>query len=166
MAFHPTGIVIDIVGTGASNNGRSCSHHNVCGSILEENMVVRIRFVFISKKNGKEEPALAVYNVLDGVDLCRVGFLPRHFLKNYKAYDGVLAQITEVFSIDSSSDSYERNRAIRNYGMCRAAIIQILPQEQVNVMEKDKRKGDALEEKKEKKRMKRLAEAEEEQENE
>ena len=157
MAFHPTGIVVDIVGTGASNNGRSCANHNVCGSILEVDMVVRFRSVSIQKKSGKEEPALAVYHVSDGIDLCRVGFLPRHYLKNYKAYDGVLAQITDVFTIDSS-DSYKRNRFHRNCGMCRAAIIQLLPEDQVNTMENDKRKADALEEKQAKKRNKNVVE--------
>ena len=155
MAFHPTGIVVDIVGTGASNNGRSCADHSVCGSILEIDMVVRFRSVII-EKSGKQEPALAVYYVSDGVDLCRVGFLPRHYLKNYKAYDGVLAQITDVFTIDDLSDSYKRNRVHRNCGLCRAAIIQILPQDQVNTMENDKRKADALEEKQAKKRTKKV----------
>ena len=41
-------------------------------------MVVRIRSVSMIQRNGKEEPALAVYYVSDGVDLCRVGFLPKH----------------------------------------------------------------------------------------
>ena len=82
MAFHPTGIVVDIVGTGApaSNNGRSCPpDHNVCGSILGVDiMVVRIRSSVSIQKNGKEELALAVYYVSDSVDLCRVGFVPKH----------------------------------------------------------------------------------------
>ena len=51
--------------------------------------------------------------------------------------------------------------------MCRAAIIQILPQHQINCMVKDdKRKADALEEKQAKKRNKNGVEEEEEQEQE
>jgi hypothetical protein len=47
MAHHPTGITFDIVGIEAGNRGRSCEEHDVCGSILEENTVVRIRHVQI-----------------------------------------------------------------------------------------------------------------------
>ena len=59
---HPVGITIDTVGIEADNRdascrhynrycrkwdnrGRSCEEHDVCGSVLEENAVVRIRHV-------------------------------------------------------------------------------------------------------------------------
>jgi hypothetical protein len=74
---------------------------------LEEGKVVRIRYVQIVK-DGKEEPALAVYHVWDGIDSCRVGFRKHHLLKHWKRYDGVLAQVIDVYSKVSESLSQRR----------------------------------------------------------
>ena len=41
MATHPPDIVVEIVGTLRGDQGRSCEEHTVCGSVLEEDMVVR-----------------------------------------------------------------------------------------------------------------------------
>ena len=43
MATHPPGIVVEIVGTLMGDRGRSCEEHAVCGSVLEEDMVVCLR---------------------------------------------------------------------------------------------------------------------------
>ena len=45
----------------------------------------------------KEETALALYWLTDGVDRCWVGFVPPHLTKHMRKYDNVLAQITDVF---------------------------------------------------------------------
>jgi hypothetical protein len=45
MAFHPTGITVDLVGTESPTQGRSCDEHLVCGSLLCEDNVVRFRKV-------------------------------------------------------------------------------------------------------------------------
>ena len=65
--MHPVGITIDFVGIEADNRGRSCEEHDVCGSVLEENAVVRIRHVQILV-DGSEESTLAAYWIADGVD--------------------------------------------------------------------------------------------------
>jgi hypothetical protein len=124
MAYHPTGITVEIVGTECNSNGRSCDEHDVCGSLLAEDVVVRFRKVQIIV-NGNEESALAVYLVSDGIDRCRVGFLQRHLLKHWKQYDGVLAQVTDVYSKDSDSPS-NRRKVHHNKGCCIAAIISSL----------------------------------------
>lgn len=83
--------------------------------------VVRLRKVQIINDQGREETAVAAYWVTDGVDLCRVGFLPRQYIKDADKYDGKLAQITEFLS--ESESSYCRRLSHRNRGMCHAAII-------------------------------------------
>ena len=66
--FHPTGIIIEIVGLNAADRGRSCEEHTVCGAeALKIDSVVRFRAEQIVM-NGKEETALAVFWVTDGVD--------------------------------------------------------------------------------------------------
>ena len=101
MPYHPSVILIDIVGINASDKGRSCEEHANCGSVLKIDTLVRFRSIQIWC-NGEEETALAVYWVMDGMDPCRVGFLPRHLLKHKTAYNGKLAQIVE-FVADSDS---------------------------------------------------------------
>ena len=73
---HPSGILFDFVGICSGNRGRSSEEHEVCGRVLELDSVVHIRRVQI-KVFGNEQTALAVYWVTDGVDQCRVGFLPK-----------------------------------------------------------------------------------------
>ena len=87
MGLHPTGVVINIVGITASSNGRSFEEHQVYGSVLKLDSLVRFREVQIIVK-GKEETALVVYWITDGVDHCHVGFLPRHMVKYKEGYDG------------------------------------------------------------------------------
>ena len=72
--------------------------------------------------SGVEETAIAAFWVTDGVDRCLVGFLPRHYIKHKKAYDGKLAQVVEI--LDDSESTTQRRRSNRNCGMCRLAIIQ------------------------------------------
>ncbi len=52
---------------------------------------------------GREETAIAAYHVSDGIDQCCVGFLQRQFVAQAKTFDGVLAQVTEVYSVGSDS---------------------------------------------------------------
>jgi hypothetical protein len=94
---HPTGITVEIVGIEASNNGRSCDQHDECGSVLDNDVVVRLRKVQILNSQGREETAIAAYLVSDGIDQCRVGFLQRHLVAHAKSSDGALAQVTEVY---------------------------------------------------------------------
>ena len=126
MATHPSGITVEIVGIEASSNGRSCEEHNVCGSVLTEDVVVRLRKVQVVNGKGIEETAIAVHWVSDGIDRCRVGFLGRHLIKHCQHYDGALAQITEIYTADSESPM-KRKKNRHNVGCCIAALISTEP---------------------------------------
>ena len=110
MSYHPSGITIEIVlGTEASGNGRTCDAHDVCGSTLSDDVVVRLRKVQILNDSGAEETAIAVYLVSDCIDQCQVGFLQQHLLPHAKKYGGTLAHITEVYASDSKSPSKQKS---------------------------------------------------------
>ena len=126
MPYHPSGILIDIVGINTSDKGRSCEEHANCGSVLKIDTLVRFRSIQIWC-NGEEETDLAVYWVTDGIDRCRVGFLPHHLLKHKTAYNGKLAQIVE-FVTDSDSPA-DRAKLHRCYGLCRAVLVEAEPEE-------------------------------------
>ncbi len=56
---HPSGVMVEIVGTERGDQGRSCEEHDVnCGEVLAEDVVVRLRKVQILVE-GKEETAIA-----------------------------------------------------------------------------------------------------------
>ncbi len=97
--FHPTSVVVVIVGTEMDDRGRSCEEHRNCSEVMAEDVVVRLRKVQIQGK-GREETTIATYWVTDGVNRCCVGFLQRHMVKQAARFDGALAQVTRVFNAD------------------------------------------------------------------
>ena len=120
--FHPTGIIIEIVGLNAADRGRSCEEHSVCGAeVLKIDSVVRFRAEQINV-NGTEETALAVYLVTDGVDRCKVGFLPRNLIKHQDKYDGKTAQIVEF--LDTLTCPSAKAKSLCNMGIARAALLE------------------------------------------
>ena len=121
---HPEGITVEIVGLEQTNNGRSCEQHSACGFSLEEDDVIRLRKVQVLDEHGYEESAIAAFRVSDGIDSCRVGFLPRNHVKHWKIYEGVLCQVLEIYSETSESASCRREY-YQNHGYCKAALISI-----------------------------------------
>ena len=102
-------------------NGCCCEEHTICGTVLIDDCVVRFRKVQVIV-NEKEESAIAVFWVSDEVDQCHVGFLPQHHVKHWKKLEGVLAQITEVYTGDSDSPT-KNQKHYRNSGVAIGAII-------------------------------------------
>ena len=88
MVFHPPGIVVEIAGTEAGDQGRSCKEHPAnCGKMLEPDVVVRLLKVQLMVE-GREETVIAVVWVTDGIDRCQAGFLKHHMVKHAAHYDG------------------------------------------------------------------------------
>ena len=44
---HPSGVVVEIVGLERGGRGSSCEEHDVCGSVVEEDTLLRLRKVQI-----------------------------------------------------------------------------------------------------------------------
>ena len=125
MTSHPSGVTVKIVGTNLASQGRQCKEHNICGSIVAEDIVICLRRVQVIV-NGKEESAIGAFHVSDGIDRCRIGFLQRHLVKHWEMYEGVLAQVIDIYSEDSESATSQR-KYYRNKGCCVAAIISQMP---------------------------------------
>ncbi len=51
----------------------------------------------------KEEMAITINWVSNGIDCCCVGFLPRAFVMQGSVWDGVLCQVVEMFQKDDPS---------------------------------------------------------------
>jgi hypothetical protein len=70
----------------------------------------------------KEETAITVDWVSDGIDCCRIGFLPRAFVMQGSVWDGVLCQVVEVFQKDDPSKLC-RAKWHQNKGFAYIAVI-------------------------------------------
>jgi hypothetical protein len=121
--FHPTGVVVEIVGTEMDDRGGSCEEHRNCGEVMGKDMVVHLRKVQIQVE-GQEETAITAYWVTDGIDCCCVGFLQCHMVKQAARFDRALAQVTHVFNMDPTCcDTAECRAFHKNKVCCHAAII-------------------------------------------
>ena len=107
MSHHPWGRTVKIFGIQSPGNGRSCKEHPICGRVLQEDSVVRFRKVQVLI-DGKEESVIAAFWVSDGVDRCRVGYLPKFHVTHWKSLEGALAQITEIYTEDSDSPTKQQ----------------------------------------------------------
>ena len=123
MVQHPWGCMIEIFGIESPTNGHSCEEHAICGSVLQEDVVVRLRKVQVLIEE-KEETAIAAFWVSDRVDRCRVGYLPKFHVKHWKLLEGALVQIIEVYHQESDSPT-KRQKCRRNSGCAVAALIPL-----------------------------------------
>ena len=134
---HPSGVVVEIVGIEMGDCGRSCEEHPVCGVVVEEDTLLRLRKVQILV-DGEEETAIACYWVTDRIDRCRVGFLKRHMVRHVSRFDGALVQVMRVYSKDAHcSDTAERRTKYANHGCALGAVVSRLDEEDL----KGKAKG-------------------------
>jgi hypothetical protein len=130
-SYHPDGLTVDIVGIIASDRGRNCDDHPFCGEIVNLDVVVCFHCEMIHVAGGtnggpgREEPAIVVYWVTNGIDACCIRFLPWHMNHHAACYDGVLGQITETFSAGHHNHAI-REKWHRNMGFCRATVISPL----------------------------------------
>ena len=125
MSEFPVGIDVEIVGLECANNGRSCPNHTVCGAILYESAMVRIRLVEVNIGSNNEW-ALAVHFVEESEDGCRVGFLRKHLLKHSYLYNGAYARVEEIFS-EHDENTHKRRLYNQNYGLAIAKIVALDP---------------------------------------
>ena len=94
--FHPSGIVMEIVGMEMVCQGCSCNEHcNNCGKVMAEDIVVHLRKVQILVER-QEETVIAAVWINNGINRCRIGFLPHHMVKHAVGHDGAVAQVTHV----------------------------------------------------------------------
>ena len=121
IVMPPMDPVIDIVGIKENSSGRKCEWHEVCGDVLEMDSIVRFHKVQLVEDNGTERSAIAAVWVTDGVKRCRVGFLPKCYLKKAPYFEGKLAQVTGF--LHDSDNATDRRRSHQCRGIARACLI-------------------------------------------
>ena len=84
--------------------GRSCEDHPFgCGvEVLRRGVVVRFWHERMMVECC-EEDTLGVFLVKDGIDSCKVGFLPRYLVPRMKMFNGAVAQVVEMIDPEDSN---------------------------------------------------------------
>ena len=77
MSYHPRGDTVEIIGVNSPTNGQSCEEHPICGEVVIEDVVLHLRKVQVLM-NQQEQSASAAFWVLDRIDHCCIGYLPKH----------------------------------------------------------------------------------------
>ena len=65
---------------------------------------------------------MTAYWVMDGVDMSQVGFTSWHLVKHSGKFDGALTQVTEVYSVNDTSN-HKRQKVYKNFGFAKANFI-------------------------------------------
>lgn len=105
----------EIVGLNASNNGRTCTTHAVCGSHICKDDLVTFRLSSVSGSNGMED-AISVVRIQDGTETCTVGFLPCHNIPETKT--NIIGQFSQIIELYNDSESeVKRRKSYHNKGM-------------------------------------------------
>ncbi len=97
------------------------------GEVVQEETLVCLRKVQVIVE-GKEETAISVTWVTEGMDRCRVGFLGCHMVVPAVHHNGALAQLMKVFSQDPGHcNTAERHLHHKNHGCPLATTVSCMP---------------------------------------
>ena len=88
----------DIVGTGASNRGRSRIRHEACGMQVGVGTKVMFRWEKVVYRDLEEEDTVTVFLIVNDTLMCKVGFLPAHLARRVQDCDGLIARVISVYS--------------------------------------------------------------------
>jgi hypothetical protein len=75
----------------------------------------------------REESALTVKCVSDGINHCRIGFLSKAYVPHAKVWDGALCQVVFVGSAEDPSSLVIRHKYHHYCGYTCCAVILALP---------------------------------------
>ena len=115
-SWKPSGVFVDIFGTGRSGKGRNCAMHGWpfgCGDQLEEGSVVVAREV-TEFYNGEAIQLFAVFthSFEDGRDGCRVGFLPYRLLKEGNTFVNKYYKVVKIYT---AQELYSSKKGLYQY---------------------------------------------------
>eukprot|EP00977_Amphora_coffeiformis_P015470 scaffold4511_cov171-Amphora_coffeaeformis.AAC.36 len=112
----------EVVGLLSSSNGRCCTIHHCCGEEVEVGDVLRLVACTVSV-DGAVEEAIKVIKVVDGVDQCTVGFVPRVLmsLPAVKNHVNKFVQVSELYH--DSDNTCKKDKSYKNCGMARVSTL-------------------------------------------
>ena len=97
---------LKIVGLMSNTNGRSCGVYHICGDHVVVGDVLHL-VAMVMQVEDRTEEAIKVIKVVDGVDTCTVGFVPRVIaqLEHMRNHVNKFVQVKEIYQ--ESKNTYK-----------------------------------------------------------
>jgi hypothetical protein len=125
IRFDPSRM-IEFVGLKEASNGRTCTEHEVCGASVSVNDILRLRSTVVTI-DGRVEPAIALVLVKDGVETCRVAFIPRVWMVLPKVRNNINKCVQVLKLYEQSDNTFHQSLDLKNGGMGVAVFIDDIP---------------------------------------
>ena len=93
----------EILGLRGTTNGRSCEQHACCGAIVRPNDCVRFKAAVVPI-DGVDQAGIKGVLILDGTELCTVGFLGKNIAALKKTSDKFVNKFAQVIELYDSSE--------------------------------------------------------------
>ncbi len=129
----------EIVGLDKPENGRSCNMHECCGRHLHVGDIVRFKVVVLEvcyedtdeggELDQRLEQVVKAVVIVDGAEMCTVGFLPRHVAARQvqvAVLNNKFAQIIELYN-NARAGSARHNKSLRNHGVASFILLDNVP---------------------------------------
>ncbi len=123
------GTTVFIVGLKKTDNGRTCSRHLFCGSIVAKGMEVVFWHCIVNCGGGPDEPGIAIHAISNGVQGFPVWFLSQDlaycdsFTKNYEGKHAIVVTVFSLDKIKRDPSSSHWRMVHANYWCAEAMII-------------------------------------------
>jgi hypothetical protein len=117
----------EIVGIHGTTNGRTCELHDVCGSEVKVNTLIRFKFCSI-EIHRRVEPAVNAVFIGYGEECCTVGFLPRAVSLQAGAKDVFHDEFAVIVCLHEESDDVDvREDSRRVLGKASFRLLRNIP---------------------------------------
>ena len=128
----------EIVGLHSPDNGRSCEQHECCGRHVVPGHIVRFKREvqeILYQVPGDPDPDARIETVikavlvLDGTELCTIGYLPRHVAARPEEAERLhnkFAQVIELY-VETPVGLMQNNKSLRNHGMASYILLDNVP---------------------------------------
>ena len=114
----------EILGLRGTTNGRSCEQHACCGAIVRPNDCVQFKATVVLI-DGVDQAGIKAVLILDGTELCTVGFLGKNIAALKKTSDKFVNKFAQVIELyDSSENAAKRAKSHNNLGVCSFRLLE------------------------------------------
>ena len=114
----------EILGLRGTTNGRSCEQHACCGAIVRPNDCVWFKAAVVPI-DGVDQAGIKAVLILDGTELCTVGFLGKNIAALKKTSDKFVNNFAQVIELyDSSENAAKRAKSHNNLGVCSFRLLE------------------------------------------
>ena len=113
---------VEIVGLNGSDNGRTCTKHEACGTYVNEGQVLRMKEAIVTI-NGSLQRSIKFVAIDDMTESCTVGFAGKATHQRLRELGKVNKFVVVEKLYDKSENTFERRKSHTNKGMARCRIL-------------------------------------------